>query len=50
MPCGLSNGMPVGLQLLGKPLDEPTLLRVAEAFERRTEHHLVRPSGAGGAA
>ena len=50
MPCGLSDGMPVGLQLLGKPLDEATLLRVAEAFERRTEHHLARPSGSGGAA
>ncbi len=50
MPCGLSEGMPVGLQLLGKPLDEATLLRVAEAFERRTEHHLARPSGSGGSA
>ena len=48
MPCGLSGGMPVGLQLLGKPFDEATLLRVAEAFERRTEHHLLRPGGAGG--
>ncbi|MFK7896973.1 MAG: Asp-tRNA(Asn)/Glu-tRNA(Gln) amidotransferase subunit GatA [Myxococcota bacterium] len=50
MPCGLSDGMPVGLQLLGKPLDEVTLLRVAEAFERRTEHHQARPVSAGGAA
>ena len=43
MPCGLCDGMPVGLQLLGKPLDEVTILRVGEAFERRTEHHLQRP-------
>lgn len=50
MPCGSSEGMPVGLQFLGKPLDEATLLRVAEAFERRTEHHLARPAGARGAA
>jgi aspartyl-tRNA(Asn)/glutamyl-tRNA(Gln) amidotransferase subunit A len=43
MPCGLSEGMPVGLQLLGRPLDEATILRVGDAFERRTEHHLLRP-------
>jgi aspartyl-tRNA(Asn)/glutamyl-tRNA(Gln) amidotransferase subunit A len=43
MPCGLCDGMPVGLQLLGKPLDEATILRIGDAFERRTEHHLQRP-------
>jgi aspartyl-tRNA(Asn)/glutamyl-tRNA(Gln) amidotransferase subunit A len=43
MPCGLSDGMPVGLQLLGKSLGEATILRIGEAFERRTEHHLLRP-------
>mgnify|MGYP002261115637 FL=1 len=43
MPCGLSDGMPVGLQLIGKPLDEATILRVGDAYERLTEHHLARP-------
>jgi len=43
LPCGSSGGMPVGLQLLGKPLDEATILRVGDAFERRTDHHLARP-------
>ena len=43
MPCGLSDGMPVGLQLIGRPLDEATILRVGDALERRTEHHLARP-------
>ena len=43
MPCGLSEGMPVGLQLLGKPLDEATILRVGDAFERRTDFHAARP-------
>jgi aspartyl-tRNA(Asn)/glutamyl-tRNA(Gln) amidotransferase subunit A len=34
MPCGLaSNGMPVGLQLLGKPFDEAALIRTAYAYE-----------------
>jgi len=43
LPCGLSDGMPVGLQLIGKPLDEATILRVGDAFERRTAHHESRP-------
>jgi aspartyl-tRNA(Asn)/glutamyl-tRNA(Gln) amidotransferase subunit A len=43
IPCGRAQGLPVGLQLLARPLDEPTLLRVADAFERRTDHHLAHP-------
>jgi aspartyl-tRNA(Asn)/glutamyl-tRNA(Gln) amidotransferase subunit A len=36
VPCGLDagSGMPVGLQLLGRPFDEATLLRAARALER----------------
>ena len=44
MPCGRSEGMPVGLQLIGRPLDETTILRVGHAFETRTAHHLDRPA------
>jgi len=43
IPCGFSQGMPVGLQLLGSALDEATPLRVADAFQRRTDHHARRP-------
>ncbi|MFQ5417788.1 MAG: Asp-tRNA(Asn)/Glu-tRNA(Gln) amidotransferase subunit GatA [Myxococcota bacterium] len=43
IPCGFSEGMPVGLQLLGPALDEATPLRVADAFQRRTDHHAQRP-------
>jgi aspartyl-tRNA(Asn)/glutamyl-tRNA(Gln) amidotransferase subunit A len=43
VPCGRVSGMPVGLQFLGRALDEKTLLRVAEAFQRRTDYHLQRP-------
>ena len=51
LPCGLANGLPVGLQLLGKPLDELGVLRVADAFERRTPHHrLTPPTAAAGRA
>jgi aspartyl-tRNA(Asn)/glutamyl-tRNA(Gln) amidotransferase subunit A len=34
LPCGVSEGLPVGLQLLGRPFDEVTLLRAARAYER----------------
>jgi len=43
LPCGESGGLPIGLQLVGPALDEATLLRVADAFQRRTDHHLRRP-------
>jgi aspartyl-tRNA(Asn)/glutamyl-tRNA(Gln) amidotransferase subunit A len=43
IPCGEVHGLPVGLQLVGRALDEATLLRVADVFQRRTEHHLRRP-------
>jgi aspartyl-tRNA(Asn)/glutamyl-tRNA(Gln) amidotransferase subunit A len=33
-PCGLADGLPVGLQLVGRPFDEATLLRLAHAVER----------------
>lgn len=44
IPCGFSNGMPIGLQLMGKPFDEGTLFKVAYAFEQNTEHHKLRPN------
>ena len=44
IPCGYADGMPVGLQLIGKPFGEGTLFRAAYAFEQNTEHHKARPS------
>lgn len=44
VPCGLaSNGMPIGLQIVGKTFDEATILRVAHAYEQATSHHLRKP-------
>jgi aspartyl-tRNA(Asn)/glutamyl-tRNA(Gln) amidotransferase subunit A len=34
VPCGLAGGLPVGLQLVGRPFDEATLLRAARSLER----------------
>jgi aspartyl-tRNA(Asn)/glutamyl-tRNA(Gln) amidotransferase subunit A len=36
VPCGFADGMPVGMQLIGKPLDEETVLRAAYTFEQAT--------------
>jgi len=43
VPCGFADGMPVGLQLIGKPFDEGTLLRAAYAFEQATDYHKKKP-------
>ena len=42
-PCGFVDGLPVGLQLMGRALDEATPLRVADAYQRISDHHLQRP-------
>ncbi|MDD1514944.1 Asp-tRNA(Asn)/Glu-tRNA(Gln) amidotransferase subunit GatA [Priestia megaterium] len=44
VPCGLSNGLPLGLQIIGKHFDESTIYRVAHAFEQATEHHKAKPA------
>jgi aspartyl-tRNA(Asn)/glutamyl-tRNA(Gln) amidotransferase subunit A len=43
VPCGFAHEMPVGLQILGRPLGEETVLRVADAWQRRSDFHLRRP-------
>lgn len=41
--CGFHEGMPIGLQIMGKPFDEETVLRVAYTFEQNTGYHKERP-------
>lgn len=43
IPCGSADGLPIGLQIIGKAFDESTVLRAAHAFEQQTEHHKQRP-------
>jgi len=43
VPAGLSEGLPVGLQILGRQLDEATVLRVGHAFEEATGYSADRP-------
>jgi aspartyl-tRNA(Asn)/glutamyl-tRNA(Gln) amidotransferase subunit A len=45
LPCGFSaSGLPLSLQIAGRPFDEATVLRVGHAYERATEWHTRRPS------
>ena len=34
VPCGMVDGLPVGMMLVGKHFDEPTIYRAAQAFEK----------------
>jgi len=44
LPCGLSReGLPIGMQLIGKHFAESTLLRIAYTFEQNTEYHKILP-------
>ncbi|MBW3612795.1 MAG: Asp-tRNA(Asn)/Glu-tRNA(Gln) amidotransferase subunit GatA [Chloroflexi bacterium] len=43
VPCGLSEGLPVGLQVIGRAFDEATILRVADAYERAAGFAELRP-------
>lgn len=45
LPCGFSKeNLPIGLQLMGRPFDEATILKAAFAFEQETDFHKRRPS------
>jgi aspartyl-tRNA(Asn)/glutamyl-tRNA(Gln) amidotransferase subunit A len=43
VPCGFTDGLPIGLQIIGRPFDEPTVLRAAYTFEQNTDYHTKRP-------
>ncbi|MGI6469175.1 MAG: Asp-tRNA(Asn)/Glu-tRNA(Gln) amidotransferase subunit GatA [Syntrophomonadaceae bacterium] len=44
IPCGFADGMPIGLQLIGKPFAESTIIKAAYAFEQATSFHLAKPA------
>ena len=43
VPCGFSGGLPVGMQIIGPPLGEPTVFRVGGAYQATTDWHKARP-------
>jgi len=47
VPCGLSSqGLPIGLQIGGRPGGEETVLKVAHAYEQKSPWHTMRPPAA----
>jgi aspartyl-tRNA(Asn)/glutamyl-tRNA(Gln) amidotransferase subunit A len=43
IPCGFADGLPVALQLVGRPFNENTLLALGVEFQKRTDWHRRRP-------
>jgi aspartyl-tRNA(Asn)/glutamyl-tRNA(Gln) amidotransferase subunit A len=45
LPCGFSKaGLPIGMQILGRPFDEETVLSTAYAYEQATDWHKRKPN------
>jgi len=45
VPCGFTaGGLPIGLQIAGRPFDESAVLRVGHVYEQNTEWHTRKPS------
>ena len=43
LPCGFADGMPIAIQLVGRPFTENTLLAIGKAFQERTDWHRRKP-------
>ena len=43
IPAGFANGLPIGMQIIGKPFDEETVLHIAFAYEQATDWHNRKP-------
>ncbi len=43
IPCGLSNGMPVGMQIMGNMFEESKILKAAYRFQEVTDYHKKKP-------
>jgi aspartyl-tRNA(Asn)/glutamyl-tRNA(Gln) amidotransferase subunit A len=45
IPCGFTSaGLPIGLQIAGKPFDEVTVLRIAHAYQLQNDWHRRQPT------
>ncbi len=44
IPCGMADGLPIGMQVLGDAYQEAKVLRIAYAYEQATDWHLRRPA------
>lgn len=48
LPCGLINGLPIGMQLVGRHFEEARMLNAAHQYQLRTEWHKLSPGEYGG--
>jgi len=44
IPAGFGDGLPIGMQIIGKPFSEETILKIAYAYEQATEWHKRKPN------
>jgi aspartyl-tRNA(Asn)/glutamyl-tRNA(Gln) amidotransferase subunit A len=44
IPAGFADGLPIGMQIIGKPFGEETILKIAHAFQQATDWHQQKPS------
>ncbi len=44
IPAGFADGLPIGMQIIGKPFSEETILKIAYAYQQATEWHKRKPS------
>lgn len=45
LPCGFdSSNMPIGMQLIGRPFDEKTILAAGNAYQNATDYHTKKPN------
>jgi len=44
IPAGFADGLPIGMQTIGKPFSEETILKIAHAYQQATEWHKRRPN------
>jgi len=44
IPAGFADGLPIGMQIIGKPFSEETLLKIAYAYQQATDWHKRRPN------
>ena len=43
IPAGFADGLPIGMQIIGKPFSEETILKITHAYQQATEWHKRRP-------
>jgi aspartyl-tRNA(Asn)/glutamyl-tRNA(Gln) amidotransferase subunit A len=44
IPAGFADGLPIGMQIIGKPFSEETILKIAHAYQQATDWHERKPN------